>query len=67
MPSLLELDYSGRKQFIFDQLRTIPEWNDIDSLDDFTMEQNKGTLFGKLSHCRWTNEYHLQSFEKEKL
>ena len=65
MPALLELDYGGRKQFIFDQLRTIPEWSDVCSLDDFTMEQNKGILFGELSYCRWIDEYYLQSFEKE--
>ena len=42
MASLLELDYHGRKAFAYENLKGIPEWSDVTSIDDFDMEQNKG-------------------------
>ena len=44
MTCLLDLDYDGRKQFVWDRLRTVPEWEDVCSINDFSMEQNKGML-----------------------
>lgn len=44
MKSLLQLDYQGRKAFAFENLRDIPEWSDVTSIDDFDMEQNNGKV-----------------------
>ena len=48
MPSLLELSYEDRKLFALKQLQTIPEWNDVHSVDDFNMVQNKGEIWQRL-------------------
>lgn len=45
MASLLELDYQGRKAFAYENLKDIPEWSDVSSIDDFDMEQNKGIIY----------------------
>ena len=45
MPSLLELDYEGRKAFALREVQQIAEWSDIHSVDEFDMVQNKGFLF----------------------
>ena len=42
MTRLLDLDYDGRKKFVFDRLKTVPEWSDVCTVNDFGMEQNKG-------------------------
>lgn len=42
MGRLLELDLNGRKAYAFQQLRDVPEWKDVVSVDDFDIEQNKG-------------------------
>lgn len=42
MPTLLEMDYDARKRFVFDELKSVAQWSDVTSVDDFDMEQNKG-------------------------
>ena len=42
MPTLLEMDYDARKRFVFDELKSVTQWSDVTSVDDFDMEQNKG-------------------------
>ena len=42
MPTLLEMDYDARKGFVFDELKSVAQWSDVASVDDFNMEQNKG-------------------------
>ena len=61
MTSLLDLDYDGRKQFVFDRLRTVPEWADVCSLSDFSMEQNKGFRALYYFLFRRTYQYYLPS------
>lgn len=51
MPSLLELDYDGRKRFALNELQHIPEWNDVHSVDDFNMVQNKGNEIAMIVTC----------------
>lgn len=43
MPLLIEANELERKEFAFQQIQSIPEWNDVHSIDDFDMVQNKGT------------------------
>ena len=38
------MNEAQRKQYAFVQLRTVPEWKDVSSIDDFNMVQNKGTV-----------------------
>lgn len=65
MTSLLDLDYDGRKQFVFDRLRTVPEWADVCTLSDFSMEQNKGLYVLYRLLFRRTYEYHLSGVQEQ--
>ena len=64
MPTLLEMDYDARKRFVFDELKSVAQWSDVTSVDDFDMEQNKGEGWERCLRSRWTDERHLQAVEE---
>ena len=58
------MDYEGRKRFVFEELRTVPQWSDVASIDDFCMEQNKGGGNFAALWSRWLDERDLQAVEE---
>ena len=64
MSSLLAMDFEGRKRFVFEELRTVPQWSDVASVDDFCMEQNKGGGNFAALWSRWLDERDLQTVKE---
>ena len=64
MPTLLEMDYDARKRFVFDELKSVAQWSDVASVDDFDMEQNKGEGWERRLRARWTDQRDLQAIEE---